>query len=119
VRVDGDVVLFEESAGPACGGFAGEAGPGVLALDEQVDLEAHLGEGGGEFEAEESGADDGGAAPVGGCAARVASAFGFGFVDGVVEALEVVEGAEVVEAGEIVAGEGEVFGGCAGGEEQL
>src|SRR5207253_8376967 len=92
VRVDGDVVLFEESAGPACGGFAGEAGPGVLVLNEQVDLEAHLRQGGGELEAEESGAEDGGAASVGGCAARVASAFGFGFVDGIVKALEVVGG---------------------------
>ncbi len=120
IGMNRNLVLLEETAGPARGGFAGKARPRVLTLDQQINLEAHLRERGGKLQTEQARADDGDATAVGTrTRARMRPPLGLGFVDCVVQALQIVERAQVVQAGQIMARDRQVFRISARRQEEL
>jgi hypothetical protein len=108
-------MVFLKDSGDASGGnFAGESVPGIIAGFNQLDVEAHNGEGAGELDPEHAGADDDDAAS----AARMGSAFLACLLGGVLQAFGIGEGAEIEKIWHFRAGYVQRGGRAADGEQQ-
>src|SRR5258706_2497042 len=116
-----NAMLFEKPARPLGGRLASEARPEMLALDQQIDLEAHLGERGRQFDAEQSGADHDDAAATAGRRASVgmSAALGFRLIDRILQAFEIVKRAQVMQARQVMSRNGQVPRKRAGGEKEV
>src|SRR5258708_6714844 len=91
--------------------------------DDQIDRKAKLRERGGKLDAEQTAADDAGDAAVSFRGVLAGSGEGATFVsgvfDGMMQAIGLGERAQIVNIGELGAGNVQLAGGAAGGDEEL
>ena len=114
-NVDVDAIFLQKFGDPFSGGFAGEIAPGLALCGREFDLQAGLGEGSGQFDAEQAAANNDGLA----ASARMLSAFASSLVDRVAEAFCIFKRAQIEEIGEIDAGYVERARAAADGDQEI